>query len=197
MKLARLLLAVTAGTLIPLAPVAAHADSLGHRDAGGDLRSVAYVDGKAVSSPSTAEPTKALGDVTGISVAHTAGTVKVVMRFRELSPAGFGQLHEFQFITPTRNRLVYLEAGPGRWGGKATMRTIHDKKVSCSLGHRIDYARNLVVLRVPRSCLGRPRAVVVGAATLVGYGSKIYYDDAWGTGGEFTDSFVLSPRIHR
>lgn len=199
MKLVRSAVLVTAAAAVSLMPTAALADTSGHRDATGDLMSVAYdpATGNVTDSPSTAEPTKTLGDISKVGVVHSDRTVKITLRFRDLSAAGFEQVHEFAIASPNRNRLVYVVAYPGHWGGKATMRTPHGKKVSCSLHHRIDYGHNTVTVKVPRSCLGRPKVVKVGAATLVGYGSKIYYDDAYATGGEFTDPFTLSPRIHR
>jgi hypothetical protein len=199
MKLLRPLAALTAAAAVALVPTAADADSLGHRDASGDLRSVAInpTTGVITPSPSTAEPTKTLGDITAVRVVHGSRTIKVVMHYRDLSKAGFAQVHEYQFLTPSRNRLVYIQAAPGNWAGKAVMRTPHGKRVRCSLSHRIDYALNSVVLKVPSSCLGRPSVIKVGSATIIGYGSKVYYDDARRVGGEWTDPFILSPRIHR
>jgi hypothetical protein len=50
---------------------------------------------------------------------------------------------------------------------------------------------------VPRSCLGHPKVVRVGIETFIAYGSKMFYDDAYMTGGWVKDPFAWSSRIHR
>jgi hypothetical protein len=78
------------------------------------------------------------------------------------------------------------------------MGTLKDKKVGCrGLSRKIDYARNTVRVSVPRACLGRPSTVKVGTFTMVGVGSKVFYDDGFTNGGEFDEPFGLSPKIHR
>jgi hypothetical protein len=119
------------------------------------------------------------------------------MHFADLHSGGLAQVHEVFIATPGMNRVAIVSAYPGKWGGKALLRTPKGKKVHCSVRHNIDYAHHKVVVKVPASCLGRPKVIKVGAATLVADGSKIFYDDAYTAGGLFTDPFVLSPRIHR
>jgi hypothetical protein len=198
MKLVRSALTVSAVALVSLMPAAAHADTVGHTDPSGDVRSV-QVDGSGnvPDTTSTAEASKTLGDVTRVVVSHRSSSIRVLMRFRSLSRAGFVQVHEFQFVTPTRSRIVYVVARPGQWGGTASMRRMDGRQVACSLTRKIDYVHHTVLVVVPRSCLGRPSRVKVGSATIIGYGSKYYYDDARRAGGEWTDPFVLSPWIHR
>ena len=190
---------VVAAAAVALVPTAAQAAGSSHSDAVGDQHSVAVDSaGHVTDTTSTPEPASTNGDITSIHVVNGSRVVKVVTRYRDLAATGRGLLHELQILSPNRNRLVYIDAYPGRWGGKATMRTAHGKRVSCAVRHRIDYARNVIVVKVPRSCLGRPRVVKVGAATLVGDGAgKIFYDDAYRVGGEWTDTFVLSPKVFR
>jgi len=189
---------VVAAAAVALVPTAAQAAGSSHSDAVGDQHSVAVdAAGHVSDTTSTLEPASTNGDITSIRVVNGSRVVKVVTRYRDLATTDRGLLHELQILSPNRNRLVYLQAYPGRWGGKATMRTAHGKRVSCSVRHRIDYARNTIVVKVPRSCLERPRVVKVGAATLVAAGSKIFYDDAYRVGGEWTDKFVLSPKVFR
>lgn len=190
---------VAAATAVVLVPSAAHADSSGHRDAAGDVRSVAYdaTTGKAIGSPSTAEPATALGDLAKIKVSHGRSSLEFVLRYRELVKAGFRHVHEVVIVTPDSARYVDVVAGPGGWKGKAQMSKPSGKKVSCSVGRRIDYGDNTVTIKVPRSCVGNPKVVRIGAVGLIGYDTKIYYDDAYGVGGEYTDPFVLSPKIRR
>jgi hypothetical protein len=187
MKLIRSCIVVAAATAVSLVPTAANADTKSHIDPSGDVRSVAYdaSTDHVTNSPSTAEPGARLGDITKVKVAHSASTIKFTVRYRDLSKAGFVQVHEFVIAYPSGVRYVDVVAGPGHWKGKAIMtKRQNGKKISCNVSRDIDYGDNTVVVKV-------------GVATLVGYGSKIYYDDAYSTGGEFTDNFVLSPKIHR
>jgi hypothetical protein len=199
MRLVRsVILATAAATVAVLTPSAALADAVGHSDPAGDVRSIPWNDGDIdIHALSTAEPTAALGDVLRVRVSHRSSSVQVIMKFRALTRTGFVQEHTFQFLTPTRNRIVFIDAVPGNWAGKATMRTPQMKKVRCSLSHKIDYAHRTVRLTVPRSCLGRPSAVKVGSGTIVANGTKVYFDDARRVGGEFNDPFVFSPKVRR
>lgn len=198
MKLLRSAVVLAAAAVV-LVPSAAQADADSHRDAVGDVRSVAYDPGtgKVVESPSTAEPAARLGDMTKIKVSHTSSSLTFVLRYRDLAKAGFRHVHEVVIVTPKFARYVDVVAGPGNWKGKAQMSKPNRKKVACSIGRRIDYGDNVVTIKVPRSCVGSPKVVKVGAVGLIGYGSKIFYDEAYSAGGEFTDPFTLSPKIRR
>lgn len=198
MKLLRSAVVVAAAAAV-LVPSAAHADADGHRDAVGDVRSVAYdsATGQVVESPSTAEPAAKLGDIARIKVSHRSSSLTFVLRYRDLAKAGFRHVHEVVIVTPQYARYVDLVAGPGNWKGKAQMSRPNGKKVRCSIDRRIDYRDNVVTIEVPRSCVGNPKVVRVGAVALVGYGAKIFYDEAYSAGGEFTDPFTLSPKIRR
>lgn len=198
MKLVRSAVLVAAAAAAALVPTAALADGAGHTDAAGDVQSVALdAAGNPTSAPAVAEPTATNGDLTRITARNTARKVKVVLHYTDLSPAGRWQAHEVLIATPNKTRVAFVAAGPGKWGGQATLRTLSFKKVRCSVGHHIDYGHNKVVVKIPASCLGRPKVIKVGAATLVNDGTKIFYDDAYTSNGAFTDTFGLSPKIHR
>lgn len=190
---------VLAAVAVVLVPSAAHADADSHRDAVGDVRSVAYDPDtdQVVESPSTAEPAAKLGDMTKIKVSHTSSSLTFVLRYRDLAKAGFSHVHEVVIVTPTTARYVDVVAGPGGWKGKAQMSKPNRKKVACAIDRRIDYGDNVVTIKVPRSCVGNPKVVKVGAVAIIGYGSKLFYDEAYSAGGEFTDPFTLSPKIRR
>lgn len=198
MKLVRSALVSAAAAAVVLTPTAALADGYGHADSVGDVQSVASDgQGHVTNTTPTAEPTATLGDITSVRAVNGARSVKVVMHFVELNPGGLAQVHEVMIATPTKARVAYVSAFPGKWGGKASLATVRGKKVSCKVSHRISYAHNKVVVRVPQSCLGHAKKIKVGAATLVADGTKIFFDDAFSAAGQFTDPFVLSPKIHR
>jgi Cu/Zn superoxide dismutase len=198
-KIVRSAIVLSAAAAVALVPAAAHADTKSHLDPSGDVRSVAYDPNTgANASQELAEPTAKLGDITKVKVAHSASTITFTVRFRDLSKAGFAHLHELAIVTPTRVRYVNVVAAPGHWKGKAYMtKKPNGHKISCSIRHHIDYGDNVVVAKVPKSCLGRPKVVKVGVETFIGYGSKIYYDQGYKTGGGFNDLLTPSPRIHR
>ena len=199
MTLVRSAALATVAAAVVLMPTSTYADVRGHSDPAGDVRSVALdATHKIVPSPSAAEPGASFADVTRVRVDHASRKVKVVLRFRDLQRIGTGQVQEILLLTPKRSRFVFVAAGPGHWRGKVTMRTVHDKKVACShLSRKIDYADDKITVGVPRSCLGRPSVVKVGTFTMVGTDSRVYYDDGFTNGGEFTDEFGLSPKVHR
>jgi hypothetical protein len=186
MKFVRSIVVVAAATAAALVPTAALANGSGHTDARGDVQSVALDASGKVSNPTaTAEPTATNGDITSVSAKNSARKVKVVLHFADLNPVGSAQVHEVAIATPGKNRVAFVRAYPGTWGGTAFLGTTHGKKVRCSVGHHIDYTRNLVVVKVPSSCLGHPKVV------------KVFFDDAYTTLGGFFDTFGLSPKIHR
>lgn len=197
MKFVRPLLVAGFAAVLALQPTSANADTVGHGDASGDVRSLTLDSDFDPDNPSAAEPNRAIGDVTRVRVTHATNTVRVQMRYRALNRVGFGHQHQFQFVTPSRQRYVFVDAAPGRWGGKATMRTLRGTKVSCRVSHKIDYVNDTVLVVVPRSCLGRPNVVKVGSGTLTGYGSKIFFDDARRVGGELNQRFAFSPWVRR
>ncbi|MBW8752071.1 MAG: hypothetical protein JF565_11695 [Propionibacteriales bacterium] len=199
MKLVRSAILVAAAAAVALVPTAALADGSGHSDTWSDVQSVpSDAQGNvAPGATATAEPTTTNGDLRSVHASNTARKVKVVMQFADLHPGGVAQIHEVFIATPKGARVAFVTAYAGNWGGKAGLQTLHHKKIRCSVGHHIDYAHHKVVVKVPSSCLGHPKVIKVGAATLIADGTKIYYDDAYTTGGSFFDNFGTSPKIHR
>ena len=199
MKLIRSSIVVAVAAAVALVPAAAYADTKSHVDPAGDVRSVAYDPNTgADASTEAAEPAARLGDITKVKVTHGASTIKFTLRFRDLSKAGFAALYEFAIVSPNGVRYANVVAAPGHWKGKAYLtKKPNGKKVRCSIDHHIDYGDNVVVATVPRSCLGRPKVVKVGVEAFIGYGAKIYYDQAYRTGGGYHDLLTPSPRIHR
>jgi hypothetical protein len=199
-KLVRSVIVLSTAAAVALVPAAALADTKSHRDAAGDVRSVAYdpATHNTVDSPSTAEPAAKLGDITKVKVSHGSTSIKFVIRYRDLAKAGSEQIHEIGIASPNGVRYVFVDAGPGHWKGRTLMTKANfKKKVSCHISRHIDYGDNILTVKVPRSCLGHPKVVRVGIESFIAYGSKMFYDQAYRTGGEFTDLLQASPRIHR
>lgn len=200
MKLVRSVLVVSATATLALLPVAAQADTKSHPDAGGDMGSVAYdpITRTVTPSPTTPEPAATIGDITKVKVSNTSTALKFVVRYRDLAKVGSAQRHEFAIASPNGRRYVFIDAAPGHWKGKARMTKANfTTRVKCRIGGGIDYGDNTVTVKVPSSCLGRPKVVVVGVETFFADGPKVYFDQAYATGGAYTDLIVASPRIHR
>jgi hypothetical protein len=190
-------LVAAAAVAVAAVPTAAVADGSSHTDAPGDVQSVAVdANGIPTDTTLTAEPTATNGDITSVHAANGARKVKVVFHFADLRPAGDGEAFSVLIATPTRERLAIVAAQPGHWGGKAILANVHGKKVRCTVGHKISYDRRKVVVKVPRSCLGQPKVIKVGARSFIADGTKLFFDDAYSVAGPLSP-YSLSPRIHR
>lgn len=199
MRFMRSVIVVTAAAAVTLVPAAALADGSSHTDATGDVQSVP-ITGTAnvpVGTPATPEPTMHNGDISSVHATNSARKVKVVLHFADLQPTGEYHVHEAYIATKGADRVAVVTAGPGNWGGKANLFTPKFKKVRCTVRRHIDYTHHTVVIKVPASCLGHPKVVKVGAATVVNQDSKFFFDDGYKIGGGFRDPFALSPKIHR
>lgn len=199
MRFIRSVIVVTAAAAVTLVPAAALADGSSHTDATGDVQSVAMDASGSVpaGTVAVAEPTVSNGDISSVHATNSRRKVKVVLHFADLHPSGQYQVHEAYIQTAGADRIAVVKAGPGYWGGKAALFTPKLKKVRCTVRRHIDYTHHTVVLKVPSSCLGHPKVVRVGAATLVSEGSKIFFDDGFSSNRGFFDNFVLSPKIRR
>ena len=63
-------------------------------------------------------------------------------------------------------RDVDIFADGGDWQGSADLRRRSGSPVKCAISHQINYTRNVIRLRVPRSCLKDPRWVQANVFTL-------------------------------
>jgi hypothetical protein len=181
---------VTAAALVPLMPVAAHAKTYTYEDQTGDV--VLFSTATGTTSPA---PTQVEGDIVWSQVRHKARKVVLTMRLQELTTAN-PALHWYGIRTGKMKRIVLLEGAPGHWGGKVALFKPSGKKVSCRVTRTIDYTANTATVRVPRSCLGRPRWVKVAMqeATPGPTEKTVYVDDARSTGGVIP---VYGPKVRR
>jgi len=181
--LAGVLAAVLAGT-----PGAAVAGTLTRRDPVGDVARSPI--GTSSYAPA---PTQVQGDIVATRVVHARRAIWVQVRLRELTTATNGNFHLIAIRSRWRLRTVEIDALPGHWEGRSVTTDARGRAVACAVTYRIDYDRNRVMLRMPRSCLGRPPWVQVAVRSTVAGSRYVYADDAGATG--FTGALVFGPRV--
>lgn len=100
------------------------------------------------------------GDFISTTFRHGPRAVVVTSRFRDLSRVGDVHLYFLRLQTGRKlYREVTVQAGSGAWRGVHVVTNRRGDRVRCAATHSIDYDRNVVTVRVPRSCLGDPRVV--------------------------------------
>lgn len=112
-------------------------------------------------------------DVTRAVVRHRSDTVVVRVRFVDLRRTG-RQTYWTGIETP---RDTFYTELVSRRGARAGQLTLFDgpagARLPCAqLAHRIDYAADLVAVRVPRSCLGTPRWVTANIGNILVLGAR-------------------------
>ena len=177
MRVVRRTLAVLLGAVLVAQPGVANAALRVHRDPARDV-----VRSPVGSSAGTPAPTQADGDIVATHVLHARRSIWIQVRFRGLDPKGNGNFHRISIRTPWRTRNVALDAFPGHWEGAATTTNGHGQVVACAVTHLIDYDRNRVKLRVPRSCLGKPAWIRVAIRSTVAGTTYAWTDDARSAG---------------
>ncbi len=192
MKLVRSALAVSAMTLVSLAPTAAHADKKVMLDA-------TYDTVKYAQTGQTIQPTRAEGDIVRSVVVHKAKRVVMSMSFSELTPAGIGAFHVFTIKTPTMTRTVALQTVPDYWDGRTFFyKGVAGNAANClGIHHKIDYTANTATVSVPRRCLHNPKWVKVAMQhndSPTHYDT--YMDDAL-TDGHVESQPVYGPKVRR
>lgn len=178
MRLVRSVLVVAATALILAAlllarPEVATADVLAQRDAVGDVSRSPV--GSSLYVP---VPTQVQGDIVATRTVHARRAFWIQIRLRELTTSTQGNFHLVAIKSRWRLRNIRIDAFPGHWEGRAVTTDAHGSVVACAVTHRIDYDRNQVLLRVPRSCLGTPRWVRAGIRSTVAGALFAYADDA-------------------
>lgn len=171
---------------------AAHAAKKALRDATGDVLVFNAETGE--ESPSST----ANGDIKKAVIRHTSRAVVAKVKFRALQRIGEFRVDHLRIVTNEKvKRDVAVVAGPNFWGGHAMMVKPNGNDVSCKIKHQIQYAKNLVHIKIPRSCLSDPRWVRVGVETWwVENEQQVYVDDAR-RNGTVGKNPKLSSRIRR
>jgi hypothetical protein len=189
MKFVRSALVVAAATMVPLVPTAASANTYTYTD---HTEDVVLYHSNGTTSPAS---TQVEGDIAWTKVRHKARKVVLTIRLRELT-TGHSSLHWYGIRTGKMKRIVLLEGAAGHWGGKVALFKPTGKRVKCNVGRTIDYTANTATVRVPRSCLGRPRWVKVAMqeASPGPENNSAYVDDSRSNGGVVP---VFGPRVFR
>lgn len=149
----------------------------------------------------TVEEDWANGDITRLRAAHAMHRVKARVQFRDLRKKNVDTLnHVARIRTDAAVFTVHVFAGTGSWDGQSFL--ARNRVVKCrGLEHDIDYAENTARISVPRSCLGRPKWVRIGAATssFVDAAEESRFDDALSTGNadEVPDRPAMGRRLRR
>lgn len=201
MRFLRLVILVTTVAMVMLVPTAAQAKSYSHVDPTGDV--VSFVGQSETPTPA---PDRASGDIVGSSVKHKAKKVIVRVQYRDLVAGDDVTLHIFEFKTSAMRREVMFFAGSvfGSGGSKAKLTKPDGTKVPCKVARRIDYSLHTVTVKVPRSCLDRPKWVQVGMGTAVvtSFGgapadTTTFVDDAMTNGTIAGRGPRLGPKVFR
>lgn len=168
------MLLIAAAVLLPMAPV--HADTIRHRDAQRDMSRRLY-------DTASRAPSAAVGDIMRVSIKHTATRVKVAARFREIKRSG---TFNFGVLMQTSEAPVVEAILTG--SGGADLTNISGLIMPCAdLRQKRNFARDTMMLSIPRSCLGNPLWVKVNPYgrryVLSGPNKGIYTDLALRNGG--------------
>jgi hypothetical protein len=178
------------GVLLASTPATAGAEVVRHRDpladvAGSPVGSNAYVPA----------PTQVQGDIVSLRVSFARRAVWIRLRLQDLATTGNGNFHLIGIRSDRRDRSIAIDAFPGHWEGRASTTDPRGAPVACPVAHRIDYERNRVGVRVPRSCLGKATWVRVGVRTTVAGTAYAYVDDARAAG--YSATLNYGRRVHR
>ncbi|KQZ70077.1 hypothetical protein ASD66_10385 [Nocardioides sp. Root151] len=186
---------LTAGTIS-----SAHAEKVVHRDARGDVLKVHWNDSE--DDALTPAPNAQDSDIIRTVVDHRHDNLFVTMVFRDLRGSSALQAFGIAVLTDDNLRRDVFVSRDRRTGaqGEKEMTTRAGTTVKCPrLAIRIDYTAKAVRFRVPRSCLGNPRWVRVGAASIriVNSTETFYLDDAILTGKYRDAGPAYGARVHR
>ena len=203
-----------ASTLVGVAPTPASADRWWGRDKAGDVdQLVLHPDPPPCGTVEQATaPQDAATDIVGLSVRHEAGTVDVRAHLRDLPPV-WGDRHlSFDLETDRRDYQITIQ----RWRKRDPLETTllvaarpPESVDECGTYYTVQLHvpcpdlvmtrsadRDVVSVELPRSCVGGPRWVRVGARNYRTVQDR-FRSDVWGTiGGDpvaFTGPF--GPRV--
>lgn len=106
-------------------------------------------------------------DATKAVVEHRRANVVIHVKLVDLKRVHFQQVAAF-ITTPSRLLMGSAVAVPGHRGGRHQLIDYSRGKMRCpGMAHRFDYDAELVSLRIPRACLGRPRWVKVSVMNVL------------------------------
>lgn len=188
-RVIRTALATTAAASLTvlLGATAAHADTVRHSDQRHDVQRVD--EDRPGPLPGAANP-----DITRVTIRHGAARVTVRMAAREIDGDTFFSMA--RIATPSgRYDLAAIYGG----GGVSYLSHRGDEDVRCAgIVTTRHTGRNVIVMSVPRHCLGTPRWVRVGAAAISAHGDVRtgHLDVAFGGRHAADENLRLSRRLH-
>jgi hypothetical protein len=139
-------------TLLGVVP--ADAEHVRGRDRVGDMWVWADTD-LPVRAPRARE-----ADIRRIDVRYRPHTLRLTVRFVELRRTGDRVGIDGSIRGPGWDETYFDVYGKrNHWRGSASLTDIGGTRIACALSFRIDYAANLIVLRVPSECFRNPRWV--------------------------------------
>lgn len=149
------LAAIAAALALPLVAVPAAAEPVSVRDARGDM--IRVEEGGGNPQPA---PRATIGDVVRTTFRHADRHVVVRTKLAGLERTG----RRFTVWVDVQNGarrvwIVGVEATRRDRNGHTIFMTGRGADVRCALEHRIDYAKDVVRVSVPRRCLDMPRVV--------------------------------------
>lgn len=192
-------LAVTTGLLLAgLAP--ASADRLNRSDPRGDVVSYSNEVRKPLPRVEAYEPRpgRRIGDIIRTIVKHKAEKVVLKTRYARLNRKHGHSFEAVWLLLDNTDNLtqVYVEAGPGGYGGQLTVFSSAPTPARVLLDcgrHRISYKNDFVKVVLPRSCLDFPTWFRVVTYTQFFLALLAFADDGLQTG--FSGTLNVSRRL--
>lgn len=199
--LARLGVIAGALTLAAGLTAPAHAARYAYDDATGDVSAETCtfeLDGEEPAEECTegTDPQAANGDITRVVIRHAPRKVVIRTHYRELTRAGSLWVGGIRTNEGVRREVI--------WDGDSGRMLVFardGRRVRCGAERTVDAAAEVIEIRVPRSCLSRPRWVEVGVGhvhfdiTDDETGFMVGADD--GQSPVVRDSLTWSPRVRR
>lgn len=184
-------LPLVAAALLTTVAAAASAEQMRLVDPQGDMW--VATDGAAVPAPESAQ-----GDLTRARTSYRGDAIVARLKFVDLAKQGAYAQYAvvLQGHRDHRTREVVVEAGPGRWDGRARVYKPHgDLVTSCPVAHRIDYDTETVRVRVDRACLDKPGSVRANINVYLADDAGAFYSDNPHDTLDHSDAWT--PWVHR
>jgi hypothetical protein len=154
-----------------LASASAQAAARGFTDGRGDVW-------RLVPHPKTRVPDHDQADITHLSLQHRQHQIVIRTRFAELNREG----RYFEIFAQLRTNtgkvsFLALRARPNSWSGRTTFDRNDGKAVACHVTHHINYATNVAVVALPRTCIDNPRSVQAKIDVSTDVGRQTFTDN--------------------
>lgn len=172
--LRRLLVPILAAVTLTLgAPITAQAATLNLVDGRGDVHRLAD-DGSFVVAEGERR-----ADILRTRLQHTNRAVVVRTKLLRLGREGTDLAMAMRIRTNDGTyREVQLEAGRRiGWRGQVSMNRRRGATVECGTAHNINYATDVMAVRIPRSCLNNPRWVQMTLVSVFVGGRQVLADN--------------------